>query len=623
VRPVLFADLDDTLFRSLIRLGGDMALMTRVTTASNGNHSWMSPRQSRFVDWAMTAMEVIPVTARSRDAYARVSLRFPGLAVLSNGALIVEGDGRPDRLWHERTAEISGRFSRPLNDMLSALQVRVQAGDIRAWIVSEAGHDIYLCVKSNSAPELVERDLDAASLFLADRFNLAGLKFHRNGNNLSLTPGEFSKASAVSHLLETRHGLADRILFGAGDSLTDLHFMCMTDFMMVPPTSQIAGMLGVKPLEPDLARAAALLPIGSAGSGSYAPEDVRFLLKAVVLAPVEPERKEHLIQSGKRHYSEMISTEIRPDSCYLGIFEAACAVGLPRIAREMAEIALTLAERVGGPGRRNRVALCSLVRAGVPFGVILRRELGQLGVEVAHFGISIIRDRGLDRNAISAILGHFAPDEIVFVDGWTGKGTIAEELRRSWIDISGQEPVLAVLADPCGRADISGSHDDWLIPSGILGGIVSGLISRSILNSEVVGTNDFHGCIQLDDLRDLDRSRIFADAVTNVIGRFRTAARPIIPDDAKKAQLQSASETCVNRILRDFGATSSNLIKPGIAEATRAVLRRRPERVFLRSEADPDLAALRHLCATGQVNMTIDPELTGPYRAITLIRRSE
>ncbi len=62
-------------------------------------------------------------------------------------------------------------------------------------------------------------------------------------------------------------------------------------------------------------------------------------------------------------------------------------------------------------------------------------------------------------------------------------------------------------------------------------------------------------------------------------------------------------------------------MKPGIAEATRAVLRRVPERVFVTDPADPDLAALVHL--TGAAGVPVEPlgDALRPYRAVTVIRK--
>lgn len=42
-------------------------------------------------------------------------------------------------------------------------------------------------------------------------------------------------------------------------------------------------------------------------SGSYKPDDVHFLLKPIVMEMTPVDLKEELIQSGKMHYSDMLS----------------------------------------------------------------------------------------------------------------------------------------------------------------------------------------------------------------------------------------------------------------------------------------------------------------------------
>jgi len=355
--------------------------------------------------------------------------------------------------------------------------------------------------------------------------------------------------------------------------------------------------------------------------GSYNPGDVTFLLKRVQIVPTDVATKERLIQSGVAHYSEMISDERRPDARYLRIFEAARAKGVDRIAQEMCGLARRIAQRIAAGTLAPQITLCSLVRAGVPYGVLLQRELRALGVDSCHFGVSIIRDRGLDRNALAFILDRRPTDGVVFVDGWTGKGAIATELQKSWRDITGQGPAeLVVLADPSGFATMSGSHDDWLIPSGILGANVSGLISRSILNRDVIGSGDFHGSVAVDHLADIDVSLDFVDQITARMAVYRDNPAP--PDPPQDAQaLQAQALAAVNAIAEHFDVTNLNRIKPGIAEATRALLRRKPQKVFLRSLDDPDLEALIHLCRTDCVDMIPDEALTGPYRAVTLIEK--
>ncbi|PIL19603.1 hypothetical protein P775_13850 [Puniceibacterium antarcticum] len=354
-------------------------------------------------------------------------------------------------------------------------------------------------------------------------------------------------------------------------------------------------------------------------AGSYHPGDVTFLLKPVQMAPTDIATKEDRIQSGAAHYSEMISQERRPDDRYLSIFETARRNGVDRIAREISALARRIAQRVTTGSLAPQITLCSLVRAGVPYGVLLQRELLALGIDSCHFGVSIIRDRGLDGNAIAYILDRRPVGGVVFVDGWTGKGAIACELQTSWQALTGRDSAeLVVLADPSGFATMSGSHDDWLIPSGILGANVSGLISRSILNRDVIGPDDFHGSIPVDHLADIDVSLDFVDQISREMARHRTAPMPSAPSADLQA-LRRRALACVHAIAAEYDVTNLNRIKPGIAEATRAVLRRRPHKVFLRSRDDGDLGALIHLCNTDGVDMVVDADLTGPYRAITLI----
>ena len=359
-------------------------------------------------------------------------------------------------------------------------------------------------------------------------------------------------------------------------------------------------------------------------SGSYAPEDVTFLLKCVQLDPTPVEEKERLIQTGAAHYSEMISEEGRPDARYLTLFEEACGPGVPRLARDVRALTGQVLDLIRTGRLNERVTLCSLVRAGVPYGVLLRRDLKRAGVDVAHFGVSIIRDRGLDEVAMARVLSDRPADGVIFVDGWTGKGAISTELDRSWGEIFGRAPFLAVIADPCGRAGLCASREDWLIPSGILGGNVSGLISRSILRSDLIADGDFHGCLFLDHLSDLDVSAAFVDRVDAQLRAMATG----VPMDAQARPevaglFRVAADDAINAIASRFQIENRNRIKPGIAEATRAVLRRRPDFVLLRSaKGDPDLAALFHLCERDQIKVLEDAALTGPYKAITVIRET-
>ncbi|VVP82845.1 Cysteine protease StiP [Pseudomonas fluorescens] len=349
------------------------------------------------------------------------------------------------------------------------------------------------------------------------------------------------------------------------------------------------------------------------GSGSYLPEDVHFLLRPVSIELTDVLEKERLIQTQQKHYSEMISQEDAPTSTHVALFEQAMRQNGLRMAADVQSLALALEDRCQGP----TIALVSFVRAGLPLGVLLRRALIGLGRDAHHYGISIIRDRGIDRQALEAIIAAHGAENIVFVDGWTGKGAISDEVQRCLAGDTRfpQEPRLVVLADPCGRAWLAASAEDWIIPSGILGATVSGLVSRSIWPSD----GGLHGCVVYDHLQAHDVTRAFIDRIE--AARTAVQVSPAVPWTAEQAAvLRGSALEVVHRLAERFGVTNLNRVKPGIAEATRAVLRRVPDQVLVRDRTDADVQLLIHLTDRAGIEVQEAGGELGPYRAVTIIR---
>ncbi|MFH7445203.1 tellurite-like stress resistance cysteine protease StiP, partial [Pseudomonas syringae pv. tagetis] len=74
-----------------------------------------------------------------------------------------------------------------------------------------------------------------------------------------------------------------------------------------------------------------------------------------------------------------------------------------------------LAQALDRESTRDEIVLESFVLDGLPLGVLLRRALNDLGRETNHYGIRIVRDRGIDILALEAIIQAEAPQNIVFV----------------------------------------------------------------------------------------------------------------------------------------------------------------------------------------------------------------
>lgn len=369
-------------------------------------------------------------------------------------------------------------------------------------------------------------------------------------------------------------------------------------------------------------------------SGSYLPNDVKFLLKVLDKNTVQNtniSEKERLIQTGKRHYSDMLTLETVPSDIHQQLFLQALAQHEQRMADDIYAIAKALQQRfVTAVNPDKPLVLLSLVRAGLPIGVLLQRIFSDVNLKCPlpsrHFGVSIIRERGLDKTALQWVLDNFPHSPIVFVDGWTGKGAIYNELKYSLSIFNKSHPnfanffhtgghiPLVTLADPAGVAWLCASSDDWLMPASLLNSTVSGLISRTLFSQNA---DEFHACIFYDNLIQFDKSLFFIDKILQKIATCF--------DNYQKLHWQKTpifrTKSLIEHLATEYQIDNPNRIKPTIAEATRAVLRREPECVLLQTANNPDTSLLRHLCAQKNVAIHVVGDKIAPYQAITIIKQ--
>lgn len=342
--------------------------------------------------------------------------------------------------------------------------------------------------------------------------------------------------------------------------------------------------------------------------GTYKPEDVTLLLKDItgLVEPLDTRERERRIQSGE-HYSRMLPIEYEPTPAYFAAYEDALARYAPMTARAVASVAEQIWQDKG-----ERAVLVSLARAGTPIGILIQHEIARRhGVRVAHYALSIIRGLGIDRNAMDYILARHRPQDIQFVDGWTGKGAIRDQLVLAMEDYPGVSAGLAVLSDPARIAEKCGTHDDFLIASSCLNATVSGLLSRTFYREDIIGPRDFHGAAFYENLLDRDVTYQFIGAVE----QFLDGAEPLPDRPAPdKTAAQEVAEIC-----RTFSIADRNLVKPGIGEATRVLLRRVPWKVLVHSlDDEAHLGHLYQLASEKGVELVEYPLVN--YRACGLIR---
>ncbi|MGW6541320.1 phosphoribosyltransferase [Streptomyces massasporeus] len=363
-------------------------------------------------------------------------------------------------------------------------------------------------------------------------------------------------------------------------------------------------------------------PLRGPAFSSYAPEEVGWLLQDLsdVTLEAPTEEREEAIQSGGAHYAESLPVEYQPSEQYQELFHAALEDSAARIAQAVGVVTETvLAERSPRP------VLVSLARAGTPVGILMRRwAQHRHGLDLPHYAVSIVRGRGIDANALRWLARHHDPRDVVFVDGWTGKGAITRELAQALEEfeksdgITGFDPEIAVLADPGSCVRTYGTREDFLIPSACLNSTVSGLISRTVLRADLVGPDDFHGAKFYRELAGTDVSVAFLDAVSARFPEVTDAACA----QAKELLATDRSPTwegwaAVERISEEYAIHDVNLVKPGVGETTRVMLRRVPWKVLARAGAGSDLDHVRLLAE--QRGVPVEEVDALPYTCVGLI----
>ncbi|MFC4472547.1 phosphoribosyltransferase [Streptomyces xiangluensis] len=377
-------------------------------------------------------------------------------------------------------------------------------------------------------------------------------------------------------------------------------------------------------LTPQLSERPTMLPEPLRGPdfSSYAPDEVGWLLQDLsdVTLEAPTEEREEAIQSGGAHYAESLPVEYQPNQRYQELFRAALDTSAARIAQAAGAVTETvLAERSPRP------VLVSLARAGTPIGILMRRwAQHRHALDLPHYAVSIVRGRGIDANALRWLAAHHDPADVVFVDGWTGKGAITRELAQAIEEfeasdgITGFDPEIAVLADPGSCVRTYGTREDFLIPSACLNSTVSGLISRTVLRADLVGEHDFHGAKFYRELAGSDVSVDFLDAISDRFDEVGDAVDTLV----KELLSMDRSPTwegwaAVERISEEYGIHDVNLVKPGVGETTRVLLRRVPWKILARAGAGADLDHVRLLAEQRGVPVEEVAEL--PYTCVGLI----
>ncbi len=345
---------------------------------------------------------------------------------------------------------------------------------------------------------------------------------------------------------------------------------------------------------------------------TFEPDDVTVLLERVEPNYIDKAERDQMIASGV-HYNELISKEAIPSTEIMELFyEQVSAFG-----DQMAVMVDALARKIAAVGPAP--VLVSLVRAGTPTGILVRHSLANMCIEAPHFSVSIVQGRGFDVVAIDHIIKlGYRPEQLIFIDGWTGKGVVRRELSSA-LQALGElygapfRDELFVLSDIAGVAEHAATRADVLIPSALLSGPLCGLVSRTLYRGSQEAP-EMHGAAFLDYMAEGDVSRWFISEMTQ---KIKAAWCADALDDAQPASEASAvMQAFLDGVVHDYGVPVSR-IKPGVGESSRLFLRKKPMMLLVKGLDYPEVRHLVEMADTMGVPTEVIADM--PYLACTLV----
>jgi hydroxymethylpyrimidine pyrophosphatase-like HAD family hydrolase len=241
MKPLVFTDLDDTIFVNQRKLpAGFSGSFVTAVTDTDDRVSVMTAKQNSFFRWIIHTADVVPITARSYEAFKRIDLDFGhNWKIAGNGSVVINPANEIDRQWTRIMAAELPEYQACLQDKLdeALAAARALGLDVTVKRYAEHGHDhcVLLVLNGERSHELHR----IAQSELSDE----RLHVHFNGGVLAFTARPVSKRRAAEYVMSQMRGLENRVVLGFGDSLSDLGFMSVCDFMGAPQGSQISNTL--------------------------------------------------------------------------------------------------------------------------------------------------------------------------------------------------------------------------------------------------------------------------------------------------------------------------------------------------------------------------------------------
>jgi len=235
-RIFMFSDIDDTLIQTGRKTDFEKKTVVGGYTKEGKENSFFYEGTKVLIDTLIDSnITFVPTTARDIASYNRTI--FPQkekikYAILNFGGTILI-DNKIDPLWKEKMDREYSQIE-SIDTLLTALVYEFQSAGLHLVIKTIA--DFYISVYNKYSIDdkgILEEVRDILTDFIEKN---SDFYLYENDNSFGILPNFLNKKFAVEYLIEREKPI---LTIGAGDNLSDLDFMNLTSFQLVPNNSFI------------------------------------------------------------------------------------------------------------------------------------------------------------------------------------------------------------------------------------------------------------------------------------------------------------------------------------------------------------------------------------------------
>jgi len=230
-RICFFSDLDDTLIQTKRKTDFNKKVVVGSYTKEGDENSFFYEGTKIFIDKIIESnINFIPTTARNLESYKRtvffknekiqyVILNFGGLILFNNQEYT-----NWSKIIEEKYQQIKpmDRVCEELNSLLEKEKVDVQVKIIDNYYISI--YNKYNLDDKNTLNVI----RDTLNIFIQKN---SDFYVYENDNSFGILPNFLNKQYAVEYLIKK---LEPILTIGAGDNISDLDFMQLTNFKLLP-----------------------------------------------------------------------------------------------------------------------------------------------------------------------------------------------------------------------------------------------------------------------------------------------------------------------------------------------------------------------------------------------------